>query len=95
MLESLYSHFKLVQLTSFEELSQDNPEQAGTKELISKSTTDLKELRKELDSQRVDKDDLRFEIFTHIYEILADNISLRLSCNRQLETILLLNTKRI
>jgi hypothetical protein len=37
MLEALFSHFKLIKMTSFEELTQDNPELAGSKDLIYRS----------------------------------------------------------
>ena len=60
-----------------------------------RSNAELARLRKDLESQRVDKDDLRYEVFNAIYEMLADFIELRFTCNVQLEKILELNTRKL
>lgn len=48
-----------------------------------------------METQRVDHNDLRYDVFNSIYELLTDNIELRLTGNRSLKTILELNTKKI
>jgi hypothetical protein len=69
-------------------MSKDNLEFGGSRELLLKSNEELKRLLKELNAQKVDKDDLRYDIFKMIYEMIADNIALRLKINGYAEGIL-------
>ena len=48
ILETLHTHFLMVKRTSFEEMSRDNVEFLGAKEIIRKSNTELNRLQKEL-----------------------------------------------
>ena len=46
ILETLKDHFQLVQLTSFEELARNNPENKSAKELLDMSNNELRILSK-------------------------------------------------
>ena len=48
ILETLYEHFQTVQKTSFEQMSLDNLDFVGAKELLGRSNKELKRLVKEL-----------------------------------------------
>jgi hypothetical protein len=63
ILEALSLHFEAVKLTSFDSLSSGESI-SGFKEIITKSNSELKRLLKELEVQTLEKDDLRFEIFS-------------------------------
>ena len=69
-------------------MSKDNLEQIGSKELMLKSNNELKRLQKELNQQKIEKDDIRYDIFKMIYEMISDNITLRLKINNYMEGIL-------
>jgi hypothetical protein len=43
----------------------------------------------------VDKDDVRYDIFKHLFDIIDDDIEMRLLNNRQLEAIVELNRSKI
>jgi hypothetical protein len=89
-------HFKAVKLTSVEELGKSsNQELHGSRDLIKRSNIELKKLVKELESQRLEKDDLRYEVFQQIYDILQDDIEFRLSLNLKLEAIHELNNRKL
>ena len=87
-METLYQHFQLVQLTAFENLSKDNLDYVGSREVLTKSNNELRRLLKELNSQKLEKDDLRYDIFKMIYEMIVDDINLRLKLNNYAEGIL-------
>ena len=36
----------------------------GSKEILKRSSNELRKLKKEMDSQKLEKDDLRYEVFT-------------------------------
>eukprot|EP00347_Sterkiella_histriomuscorum_P003242 403365044 len=88
ILETLYQHFLLVEKTSFESMGKDNLDYVGSKEILIKSNNELKRLQKELNQQKIEKDDIRYDIFKMIYEMILDNISLRLKQNNYIEGIL-------
>ena len=88
ILDTLYDHFLVIQKTSFDDLSRENLEATGSKELITKSNEELKRLQKELNQQKIEKDDIRYDIFRKIYEMIGDNINLRLKMNNYIEGIL-------
>ena len=52
-------------------------------------------MRRELQGQRVDRDDVRYDIFKQLFDIVEDNIEVRLLNNRQLEAIIELNRARV
>jgi len=56
--------------------------------LLRKSNGELQRLIKELNQQRVEKDDLRYDIFRMVYEMILDNINMRLKVNDYIEGIL-------
>lgn len=62
--------------------------------MLQSSNTELERLKKELSSQRVDRDDLRYDVFNFIFDMLSENVDLRLGHNRLLRTVLELNTVR-
>ena len=82
ILETLHSHFKHIQLTSFETLARDNKENKSAKELLEQSTSELKMLAKTLELLQMDEEDVRYEVFVMIYDMLFDNIQLRVKQNK-------------
>ena len=77
ILETLHSHFKHIKLTSFETLARDNKEDRSAKELLEQSSSELKTLAKTLELLQMDEEDVRYEVFVMIYDMLFDNIQLR------------------
>jgi len=43
----------------------------------------------------VDRDDVRYDIFKQLFDIVEDNIEVRLLNNRQLEAIIELNRSKV
>ena len=74
ILETLHDHFKLIKLTSFEELARNNSMNLSAKALLDLSNKELKQLARTLDLLKMDEDDVRFDIFSMIYEMLFDNV---------------------
>ena len=69
-------------------MSKDNLDYVGSKEILAKSNSELNRLMKELNQQKIEKDDIRYDIFSMIYEMILDNINLRLKQNNYIEGIL-------
>jgi chromosome segregation ATPase len=88
ILETLYMHFQHVQRTAFESMSRDNLDFVGSKEILIRSNNELKRLSKELNSYKMEKDDIRYDIFKMIYDMIQDNINLRLKVNNYIDGIL-------
>ena len=82
ILETLHDHFKLIKLTSFEEMARNNSMNLNAKALIETSNKELKQLAKTLDALKMDEEDVRFDIFSMIYDMLFDNIQLRVKQNK-------------
>lgn len=78
ILETLYDHFKLIQLTSFEELARNNQLNLSVTQIMDKSNVELHQLLKTLELLQMDEEDVRYDIFSIIYKMLFDNIQLRL-----------------
>jgi hypothetical protein len=74
ILETLHDHFKLIKLTSFEELARNNSMNLSAKMLLELSNKELKQLARTLDLLRMDEEDVRFDIFSMIYDMLFDNV---------------------
>jgi hypothetical protein len=74
ILETLHDHFKLIKLTSFEELARNNSMNLSAKMLLELSNKELKQLARTLDLLKMDEDDVRFDIFSMIYDMLFDNV---------------------
>ena len=81
MVKTLYSHFETIRITCFEDRAKENYLGLGTEELIVQSNVELKKLEKELKAFQVQKDDLRFDLYKMILDMLLDNIALRLWVN--------------
>lgn len=81
-------HFQHVQRTAFESMSRDNLDFVGSKEILIRSNNELKRLSKELNSYKMEKDDIRYDIFKMIYDMIQDNINLRLKVNNYIDGIL-------
>lgn len=88
ILEALHDHFKLIELTSFEELARNNPENLSAKELLDLSTRELQSLSKTLELLQIDEEDVRFDVFSMIYDMLYDNIQLRVKQNKLSQRVL-------
>ena len=82
ILETLHDHFKLIKLTSFEELARNNSMNLSAKALLELSNKELKQLARTLDLLKMDEDDVRFDIFSMIYAMLFDNVQLRIKQNK-------------
>lgn len=82
ILETLHDHFKLIKLTSFEELARNNSMNLSAKMLLELSNKELKQLARTLDLLKMDEDDVRFDIFSMIYDMLFDNVQLRIKQNK-------------
>ena len=82
ILETLKDHFQLIRLTSFEELARNNTENKSAKELLDHSNNELRQLAKQLDLLQMDEEDVRYDVFQMIYEMLFDNIELRVKQNK-------------
>jgi len=91
ILESLHDHFKLIKLTSFEELARNNLENLSAKQLLDLSNDELKNLLKNLELLQMDEEDVRFDVFSMIYDMLFDNIQLRVKQNKLSQRILALS----
>jgi hypothetical protein len=74
ILETLHDHFTLIKLTSFEELARNNSENLSAKQMLDQSSNELQQLSKTLDLLQMDEDDVRYEVFSFIYDMLFDNI---------------------
>jgi hypothetical protein len=77
LLETLHDHFKIIKQTSFENLVRNNVENHGAKEVLDVSNKELQRLAKELKLLKLDEEDVRFDVFEMIYDMLFDNIMLR------------------
>jgi hypothetical protein len=95
--KALHDLFQLLKLTSLDSLTQNSSSDLSSGSLlhIRTSTEELKRLRRELQAQRVDRDDVRYDIFKQLFDIVEDDIEVRLLNNRQLEAIVELNRAKI
>ena len=82
ILETLHDHFRLIKLTSFEELARNNTENFSAKQLLDLSNNELKQLSKTLDMLQLDEEDVRYDVFSMIYDMLLDNVHLRVKQNK-------------
>ena len=82
ILETLHDHFKLIKLTSFEELARNNSMNLSAKALLDLSNKELKQLARTLDLLKMDEEDVRYDIFSMIYDMLFDNVQLRIKQNK-------------
>jgi hypothetical protein len=97
LVKALHDLFQLLKLTSLDSLTQNSSSDLSSGSLlhIRTSTEELKRLRRELQAQRVDRDDVRYDIFKQLFDIVEDDIEVRLLNNRQLEAIVELNRTKI
>jgi hypothetical protein len=96
LVKALHDLFQLLKLTSLDSLTQSSSDlSSGSLLHIRTSTEELKRLRRELQAQRVDRDDVRYDIFKQLFDIVEDDIEVRLLNNRQLEAIVELNRAKI
>ena len=82
LLKALYDLFQLLKLTSLDIMTHDISNSQGSLAMLKTSTEELNRLRRELQSQRVNRDDVRYDIFKQLFDIIDDNIDLRLHNNR-------------
>ena len=82
ILETLHENFNSIKLTSFEELARYNTENKSAKQLLEQSNEQLKQLAKTLELLQMDEEDVRYDVFSMIYEMLFDNIQLRMTQNK-------------
>ena len=77
LLNTLHDHFSIIKQTSFEDLVRNNVENRSAKQVLDISNRELQRLAKELKLFRLDEEDVRYDVFEMIYEMLHDNILLR------------------
>ena len=82
ILQTLHEHFKLIQLTSFEELTQNNRENKNAKQLLELSNKEINQLETDLELMKIEEEDVRYDIFIMIFEMITDNINLRKRLNK-------------
>ena len=82
ILQTLHEHFKLIQLTSFEELTQNNRENKNAKQLLELSNKEINQLETDLELMKIEEEDVRYDIFIMIFEMITDNINLRKRQNK-------------
>ncbi len=97
LMKALYDLFQLLKLASLDSLTASSPSDlnSGSLQHLRTSTDELRRLKRELQSQRVDRDDVRYDIFKQLFDILEDDIDVRLLNNRHLEAIIELNRAKV
>jgi hypothetical protein len=88
ILETLHDHFQIIKETSFECLVRNNQQNLGAKQVLEISNNELQRLAKELKLLRLDEEDVRYDVFIMIYDMLFDNILLRVKQNKLSSRIL-------
>ena len=81
MVKALYSQFENIRKTCFSAMAKENYTGGGSFDLITESNKQLRMLEKELKSFTIQKDDLRFTLYSMIMVMLQDNIQMRLWIN--------------
>ena len=81
MVKALFEHFEKIRKTCFSSMAKENYSGVGSFEMITESNRALRALEKELKQFTVQKDDLRFSLYSMIIVMLQDNISMRLWIN--------------
>ncbi len=77
ILKTLHDHFKAIRFASIEELARNNHENKSAKQLLESSNSELKQLQKTLELLQMSEDDVRYDVFSMIYDMLFDSIQLR------------------
>ena len=62
IVKTLHNHFQIIKKTCLKSIAQENVKGMGTFDMINRSNSDLRQLRKELDSYVIAKEDLRYEL---------------------------------
>ena len=81
MVKALYGQFENIRKTCFSAMAKENYTGGGSFDLITESNKQLRMLEKELKSFTIQKDDLRFTLYSMIMVMLQDNIQMRLWIN--------------
>ena len=74
MVKALFSHFENIRRTCFSSMAKENYTGVGSFQIIAESNRQLKMLEKELKHFTIQKDDLRFTLYSMIIVMLQDNI---------------------
>ena len=74
MVKALFGHFENIRRTCFSAMAKENYTGVGSFEIISESNRQLHQLDKELKYFTIQKDDLRFTLYSMIIVMLQDNI---------------------
>lgn len=88
LLETLHDHFRIIKQTSFEDLVRNNVDNLNAREVLEISNRELQRLAKELQLFQLDEEDVRYDVFQMIYEMIYDNIMLRVKQNKLSSRIL-------
>lgn len=81
MVQALYQQFEIIRKTCFSAMAKENYTGVGSFEIINESNKELRRLEKELKQFTIQKDDLRFTLYSMIMVMLQDNIQMRLWIN--------------
>lgn len=95
MFTVLKTHYKIIAKTTIKDRATENLRVDGAEGLLNDSNKELKNLARELDMFAISKDDLRFEIYKLITDIMQDNIKLRLWVNEEMGFTLKRNIKKM
>ena len=82
MVASLSHHFQLIKLTTLEDLALDPSLAPSALPLLATSTSELQQLKQDLQALAPSPEDLRHSHFTQLQSFLSDAIDSRLKLNQ-------------
>lgn len=95
MVNVLKYHYKTIKKSTVKDKAQESLRVDGAEDLLFESNKELKKLANELEMFTIDKEDLRFELYKLITDIMQDNIQLRLWVNEEIGSNLKRSIKKI
>eukprot|EP01022_Parablepharisma_sp_SALTPOND_P029126 TRINITY_DN72625_c0_g1_i1.p1 TRINITY_DN72625_c0_g1~~TRINITY_DN72625_c0_g1_i1.p1 ORF type:complete len:365 (-),score=81.17 TRINITY_DN72625_c0_g1_i1:98-1192(-) len=87
MMEELKDHYEQIKATSLLELQKKYGFSTSVKELVKQSNEKLNKLENIPLKLKFEKSDLRYDIFTKIWEMIMDNITIRKQLNTHTEAL--------
>ena len=82
MVASLSHHFQLIKLTTLEDLALDQSLTQSALPLLITSTSELNQLKQDLQALSPSSEDLRHSLFSQLQSFLLDSIDSRLKLNQ-------------
>lgn len=84
MIRALKNHFEIIKKATVQDYAVNDGSGNGVRNMIESSNRNLKKLREDLDQLKVSKEDLRYETYKMMVDVVKDNIELRLRLNEQI-----------